>query len=75
MPKNYALSGSNFEKFFRLDPSTGKYAFAMIKGLRHWPLESLLTDKYRMKPAEANQFADFLMQVLRWFPSDRVSAR
>jgi hypothetical protein len=39
MPKNYALSATHFEKFFRLDPITGNYTFAKIKGLRHFPLE------------------------------------
>ncbi len=49
MPKNYALSATHFEKFFRLDPLTGNYTFAKIKGLRHFPLEQLLIDKYRFK--------------------------
>jgi len=53
MPKNYALSGCNFEKFFKFEPLTGLYSFTKIKGLRHFPLEQLLTDKYKMKPNEA----------------------
>jgi hypothetical protein len=39
IPKNYALSASNFDKFFRLDPISGQYVFAKITGLRHFPLE------------------------------------
>ena len=49
--------------------------FTKIAGLRHFPLEKLLTDKYLLKPQEATQLADFLMQVLKWYSSDRASAK
>jgi len=75
MPKTYALAAGNFEKFFRQDPTTGKFSFAKIGGLRHYPLERLLAEKYRYKQAEATQLADFLMQMLKWFPTARASAR
>lgn len=42
MPKNYALSGSCFEKFFKKDPLTNKYVFKNITGLKHFPLNRLL---------------------------------
>ncbi len=75
MPKTYALAASNFEKFFRQDPTTGKFVFAKIGGLKHYPLEKLLTEKYRYKQDEALLLADFLMQMLKWFPTSRSSAK
>jgi hypothetical protein len=74
MPKTLAYSSTQFDKFFRLDPKSGRHVFAKIKGLRHFPLEELLTDKYRFKPQEAAALADFLLKVLKWFPSERASA-
>lgn len=75
MPKTFALSGSFFEKFFAQDPTTGQYFFAKIRDLRYNPLELLLTDKFRLKQNEAHQLADFLGLILKWFPSDRASAK
>ena len=75
IPKNHALSARQFEKFFRRDPDTNKFVFAKISGLKHFPLERLLSDKYRYQPHEAHQLADFLMQILKWQPGDRASAR
>ena len=60
MPKTYALASRNFDKFFRRDPLTGKFVFAKIGGLKHFPLEKLLIEKYRYKSHEASQLADFL---------------
>ena len=51
MPKNFALPGKNFENCFELD--NGKYTYKNIKGLKPFPLKKLLTDKYRIKPNEA----------------------
>ena len=73
MPRSFALGGQNFDKFFKREGS--EYVFARIGGLQHFPLERVLTDKYRLQPAEATNLADFLMQVLKWFPKDRASAR
>ena len=53
LPKTYALAASNFEKFFRKDPTTGKFVFAKIGGLKHYSLEKLLAEKYRYKQAES----------------------
>jgi len=75
MPKNYAISGSNFEKFFKRDAFTGRFVYKNIDGLRHFPLERLLTGKYRFKQHEAKALADFLLPMLRWSPSDRPSAQ
>ena len=75
MPKNYAIVGGFFEKFFKRDPVTHKYVFKNIDKLRHFPLQRLLTDKYRFKQHEADMLADFLLPMLRWYPSDRPSAK
>lgn len=31
--------------------------------------------KYRFKPNEAHMLADFLLPILKWYPSDRPSAQ
>lgn len=51
MPKNFAIAGKNFENYFEFD--RGKYTYKNIKGLKPFPLKKLLTDKYRIKPSEA----------------------
>lgn len=53
MPKNFAIAGKNFDNFFLKDPQTGKYHFRRIRGLKHFPLKKILTDKYRLKHKEA----------------------
>lgn len=75
MPKSLALAGRFFDKFFRRDPNSHKLIFAKIGGLKHFPLERLLTDKYRLNPVEARELAEFLLQVLKWHPKDRASAQ
>lgn len=74
MPKNYAMSAKNFENFFRKDPITGKYVYKNISGLRHFPLNKLLIEKYKIKYEEAEQLTDFLLPMLRWRPEERPSA-
>ena len=76
MPRNYALAAKNFNNFFACDPNKpDRYVFRKIDGLKHFPLERLLTDKYRLKPEEAKQLADFLLPMLRWRPGDRPPAQ
>ena len=73
MPRSFAMGGNFFDKFFK---KTGNdYVFSRIGGLVHFPLERILVEKHRLQPAEAAALADFLMQILKWFPSDRASAR
>lgn len=74
MPQNFAVAGKQFDQFFQKDENTAKYSFRRIKGLRHFPLKKLLMDKYRLKVQEAEELADFLMQILHWYPSDRATA-
>ena len=66
MPKNFAISGKQFDNFFELNEFTGRYTFKKIQGLKHFPLKKLLTDKYRIKPNEAKMLADFLLLMLAW---------
>jgi len=75
MPRNYAISGQFFDKFFRRDPLTNEYVFKNIDKLRHFPLHRLLTDKYRFKKQEADMLADFLLPMLKWYPAERPSAQ
>ena len=65
MPKNYALAAKNFNNFFAPDPlNEEKYIFKKIDGLKHFPLERLLTEKYKLKPLEAKGLAEFLLPML-----------
>jgi serine/threonine-protein kinase SRPK3 len=75
MPKNYAIAGQHFNKFFKRDPLSNKYVFKNISGLKYFPLSRLLMQKYRFKKQEAEMFADFLMLILKWHPADRPSAK
>lgn len=63
MPKNYAIGGSFFDKFFKKNDK-GKYVFKNIDKLRHFPLQRLLMQKYRFKKEEADMFSDFLLPIL-----------
>lgn len=70
MPKNFALSGKNSKRFF--DP-TGH--LRKIRGLNYWPLHRVLTEKYRFIPKEAEALADFLQEMLIWYPEKRATAQ
>ena len=74
MPKNYAIGGSFFHKFFKRDEVTGKYIFKNIDKLRHFPLNRLLMQKYRFKKHEADELADFLLPILQWETTKRPTA-
>lgn len=74
MPKNFAIAGKNFDNFFAKKEGSSKYHFKKIKGLKHFPLKKLLTDKYRIKPHEAESLADFLLKMLAWYPHKRATA-
>ena len=75
MPKNYAIGGSFFSKFFKFDEASGKYVFKNIDKLRHFPLQRLLMQKYRFKKEEADMLADFLLPILQWEPTKRPTAQ
>lgn len=46
-----------------------------IKKLKPWSLYSVLLEKYRLKPSEAESLSSFLGDMLRWKPKDRAKAR
>jgi len=63
------MPGKNFRKFF------DKYGnLRRISGFHHWSLSDVLTDKYHLKEEEAQQFTDFLMPMLEYYPLKRASA-
>lgn len=70
MPKNFALSGKNSKRFF---DSTGH--LRRIRGLNYWPLHRVLIEKYRFEPKEAEGLADFLHNMLIWYPEKRATAQ
>lgn len=70
MPKNFALSGKNSKRFF---DSTGH--LRRIRGLNYWPLQRVLTEKYRFLKEEAEPLADFLQKLLIWYPDKRATAQ
>ena len=70
MPKNVALSGKNYKRFFGSNATLRK-----IKGLNFWPLKKVLVEKYRFKEEEATSFAEFLIPMLDWDPEKRASAQ
>jgi serine/threonine protein kinase len=54
---------------------TGKEYFRRIHDLRPMKLNDLLIYRYQFKPKEAFMLSDFLMKILKWYPSDRPSAQ
>ena len=75
MPKKFAQQGSMYEHYFMKNNKTGKEYFRRIHDLRPVNLEDLLIYRYQFKPNEAKMFSDFLMTILKWYPSDRPTAR
>lgn len=43
--------------------------------MKYWPLERLLTDKYKLPEAEAREFADFFCPILAFEPEKRPTAQ
>ena len=48
MPRNLALSGKRYKRFFDKSGHLRK-----IRGLNYWPLKKVLVEKYRFKEVEA----------------------
>jgi serine/threonine protein kinase len=70
MPKNMALSGKSSRKYFSSQGHLRK-----ISGLHFWPLSKVLIEKYHFRPEEAEEFANFLLPMLRWEPDKRATAQ
>lgn len=66
-------TNSKWMKFYATKKRTPK--LKNIEKLRVWPLYNVLLEKYRLKDTEARSLADFLEQMLKWRPKDRMSAR
>lgn len=45
-----------------------------ISKLKHWPLKSVLTEKYNFSPTDAQDIADFLLPMLHLDPRKRADA-
>lgn len=45
-----------------------------ISKLKHWPLKSVLTEKYNFSPSDAQDIADFLLPMLHLDPRKRADA-
>lgn len=70
IPKSLALQGIHYKKMFDRDGQLKN-----IKGLNYWPLQKVLHEKYKFKPEEAKDFADFLLPMLEWDPEKRAKAK
>lgn len=70
MPKKFALSGKNSNKYF-----TKAGELRRIRGLQYFYLKDVLNKKYKIKYNEAKALADFLLPMLEYYPEKRASAR
>jgi len=43
--------------------------------LKDWPLYNVLLERYRLNDIQARSLSSFLLEMLRWKPKDRASAR
>lgn len=53
---------------------TRKYELRHIRSLDHWPLSSVLQDKYHFPEDEANMISSFLLPMLDYNPKTRATA-
>lgn len=59
---------------FSRDYFTSKGELRHIKRLKFWPLEDVLTDKYKLPREEAVALAEFLLPMLDFVPETRATA-
>ncbi|XP_076247924.1 SR splicing factor protein kinase isoform X2 [Calliopsis andreniformis] len=69
IPKHIALSGKNSKIYFNK-----KGELKHITGLKPWGLFEVLIEKYDWSPREAREFEEFLIPMLEFDPSMRVTA-
>lgn len=69
MPSYLLQEGKYARKFFN---SRGQ--LRNISKLKHWPLKSVLTEKYHYSPEESQDIADFLLPMLNLDPRKRADA-
>ncbi|CAN6813373.1 unnamed protein product [Brassica oleracea] len=70
MPRKIATGGARSKDYFDRHGD-----LKMIRRLKYWPLERLLTDKYKFLEAEAREFADFFCPMLAFAPERRPTAQ
>jgi serine/threonine-protein kinase SRPK3 len=75
MPAKFAKQGNMFDHYFMKNPKNGKYYFRRIHDLKPINLRDILIHRYFFKEHEAHMLSDFLLQILKWCPSDRPSAQ
>jgi len=69
IPRTIALSGKYSKEYFR---KTGELRH--ITKLKPWPLYDVLTEKYEWEPSIAREFADWLLPMLSYDPTERATA-
>ena len=74
MPSKWVLSGRYSRDYFKSASRRGSAKLRHICDLYYWSLEAVLVEKYKMDHLEAEQFAAFLLPMLRYQPSQRASA-
>mmetsp|Transcript_26750 Transcript_26750/g.58730 ORF Transcript_26750/g.58730 Transcript_26750/m.58730 type:complete len:160 (-) Transcript_26750:923-1402(-) len=70
MPKKVALEGRHSREFFLRN---GRLRH--ITDLKFWDLRSVLSSKYDFSEEQAAEFADFLLPMLAYVPSERATAQ
>ena len=68
-PLSLLKQGTYTKQFF-----SAKGALKHIKSLDPWDLASIFAEKYKHDPAEAKILASFLLPMLEWDPSKRITA-
>ncbi|XP_057805092.1 uncharacterized protein LOC131020352 [Salvia miltiorrhiza] len=69
MPRKIALGGRYSREFFNRFGD-----LRHIRRLRFWPLTKVLMEKYEFSEKDANETADFLIQILDFVPDKRLTA-
>jgi len=88
IPRHIAFSGKYSREFFNKRGKRGgfkrdliRYPFLVSGELRHitklkpWRLYDVLTEKYEWDPQTAQEFADWLLPMLAFDPSERATAQ
>jgi len=70
IPKSFALSGKYSNDYFNR-----KGELRNIADLKHWPLLSVMREKYHFDARDAFEFGDFLLPMLKYRPPARASAK
>lgn len=69
VPKRMIQQGKYSDEIF-----SRKYELRHIRNLDHWPLASVLQEKYHFEEEEANMIASFLLPMLDYNPKTRATA-